>query len=195
MRGRGTGRCKALGASQDGCLGQAEWGIHSRSPPQPQPTPRVPCTPHFAGKFPQQRWDLRKGRELHEGSSESTARPQQLSTRGQINGAGLSTHLTTFWPQDPPWEVHVLAQLGWGSWPGVCIMSPWGPPGILLDEKSATMPQFHDWSLCQSWTSLKCFLGTSNYGHSEMNISQHMTFAPQGQHTALQHGKINEPCV
>lgn len=57
------------------------------------------------------------------------------------------------------------------------------------------MPQLHNCAMCQHWTSLKCFLGTSNYGDSKMNISQRWTFASHGHWAALQHGKINEPCV
>lgn len=73
---------------------------------QPQPTtttadPTCPCTFHFAGKSPQQQWDLRKGRELHEGSSESTARPQQLSTCGLTLGDK--------WCWSPNTPNHVLA--------------------------------------------------------------------------------------
>lgn len=121
--------------------------------------------------------------------------PSRLSTHGLTLGDKWCWSPNTPSPQHPPCKVRVLLQLGQGSWPGTSIMSPWGAPGILLDGKPAAMPQFHHWSLCQYWASLKRFLGTSNYGHSEMNISQSMTFASQGQHAALQHSKTNEPCV
>lgn len=141
------------------------------------------------GKYP---WQWVWGKE--ERSMKAVVRaqpgPSRLSSCGLtwgINGAGLPAHPSMFWPQEPLWKVPVLLQLGWGSWPGIPIVSPWGPPGILLDGKSAAMPQ------CHNWTSLKSFLGTSNYGHS--NISQRWTFASQGQHAALQHSQINEPCV
>lgn len=54
MQGRGTARYKALGVSQDWCLGQAEQGIHSHSPPHSgaNPTQVSLALPILPGNFP-----------------------------------------------------------------------------------------------------------------------------------------------
>ena len=86
-------------------------------------------------------------------------------------------------------------QLGWGRWPRLPTTSPCGPQWTSPARRSAATPRLQDWSLCQYWTPLKWFLGTSNYGHLNMNILQSRMFTSLGQHIVVLHCKINDPCT
>lgn len=159
------------------------------------------------GNFRQQWRVLRKGREcvcrqwwVSTVRARWSFHPSSVLNVGRLQGINCARSLyplhRVFTPrhslEEPmSWPYNQAGGAGPGCPPHLHVVLPAMSPA----GRSAVMLPFQDWSLCQYWTPLKWFLGTSNYGHLNMNILQSMTFASQGQHIALLHCKINDPCI